>query len=490
MPIKTLLATGTNTARAMGRAASAASLLCFAAPATAAEFQPVGAFETVFGTHQALRMTGPVAEGDLERLQQALEQSDGSVPNAVGLLITMDSPGGSFQAALRLADYIQTRQIATHVGAGASCLSGCALAFMAGAIPSELTKAGPRRILDRRGVLGFHAPFAGVEVDGIAPDVAMLLLRDMDRNANVNAAAIVNLVAKDILPASLAEELMLHDKSTFRYIDRLYDLGRWDIHLAGEEAVGTGQSLRPKELDGAFCINERHWARDVPFAEYTPEIDAFSAINLEEFCNTSIDGEALVYVYFNETIRHEGPILYWKTLDPATLLADMSDDDVTGAAIYRSPFDRRNEPPSQVDGACLAGYQWIGGWAGAFWSESQAHATYRACPALPNTPRIAITCSHGDTSYELSITSSALAQITLDQAQPISIDGAWVVSPRGKIVTRYGAIQYVGEIGRRHPVFERMREGQVLSMKLGTTEMSLHLRDATLALDALEASCL
>jgi len=464
--------------------------LIAATTAQAAEFRVAGLVPTAFGDHRMIEMTGPVEDGDVERLQAALGQIERPRFEGSGTLISMDSPGGSFQAALELAEFIQRAQITTRIGPGQQCLSGCALAFMAGTIASESTVSVPRRILDRQGILGFHAPFAGIEVDGIAPDLAVLLLQDLDRNANVNAAAIVNLVAKGILPASLAEALMLHDKSTFRYIDTLYDLGRWNIALAGQEAVGTGQSLRPEDLAGAFCVNEMHWKRDVDFDDRVDRPDDFSPMNLEEFCNTTIENDAVVYIYRNDTVQEQGPVLYWRTLDPATRLSDMTPDDVTGAAIYRSPFDRRNEPPSQVEGACLAGYQWIGGWSGFVWSESIAHASYRSCDPHPDAPRIGFSCRHGDRFVEFIIVSSALSALDLSGPDPISIDGEWVVTPLGDRVQRNGAEMYVGEIGRAHPLFEIMKTGQVLAMQLGGTEMSLHLKDAKLAIETFQASCL
>lgn len=109
------------------------------------------------------RLTGQIVKGDAARLREILRGPDGAeryVSGMRGITLCFDSPGGSFLEGLHIARDLRTAGIASHVAAGETCLSACALAFLGGsrlsfedAITHEF-----RRSLHATARLGFHAP--------------------------------------------------------------------------------------------------------------------------------------------------------------------------------------------------------------------------------------------------------------------------------------------------------------------------------------------
>ena len=103
-----------------------------------------------------IRLTGPIEEGDAEKLQKILGESD----RWTTAVVSLNSPGGDYRAGLALSDLILTNNLRTFVDEGDQCLSACALAFLGGRqeflrnitwTPSRYVHAGAK--------VGFHAPF-------------------------------------------------------------------------------------------------------------------------------------------------------------------------------------------------------------------------------------------------------------------------------------------------------------------------------------------
>jgi hypothetical protein len=93
-------------------------------------------------------ISGPIADGDLEKLKAAVPR---------GSSLCLDSPGGDFLEGLAIAEWLAGRNITTVVGSGSVCYSACAIAFMGGSDWEQIYL--PKRKLHLGGKLGFHAPY-------------------------------------------------------------------------------------------------------------------------------------------------------------------------------------------------------------------------------------------------------------------------------------------------------------------------------------------
>lgn len=106
-------------------------------------------------------LTGQIAAGDTDRLR-ALFPGSQEIDRYIseGIMLCLDSPGGSFLEGLELARHLRHAGIASHVPSGAACLSACALAFLGGSRLNFEDAIVHRfqRSIHATARLGFHAP--------------------------------------------------------------------------------------------------------------------------------------------------------------------------------------------------------------------------------------------------------------------------------------------------------------------------------------------
>lgn len=97
----------------------------------------------------------------------ANNSSDGEL--RAGSVLCLDSPGGSYGAALQLYRAItqNSTAIATYVPPGNDCLSACSFVFLSGNtwVGQGATKQFNARILNLGSRLGFHAPFTNFDAN-------------------------------------------------------------------------------------------------------------------------------------------------------------------------------------------------------------------------------------------------------------------------------------------------------------------------------------
>jgi hypothetical protein len=98
------------------------------------------------------KLTGKIAVGDTAKIEK-LEFDRDQSPK-----LCMDSPGGSFQEGLKMAEYLDGKGLTTVVQSNASCYGACAIAFMGGSV-FEDDHTYPRRALHLGGKLGFNASY-------------------------------------------------------------------------------------------------------------------------------------------------------------------------------------------------------------------------------------------------------------------------------------------------------------------------------------------
>lgn len=115
-----------------------------------------------------LRLEGEIRAEDGERVEEAFAQlarcSGAACNNDFGgprAIVSLSSPGGSYSAGVKLADFFRNNTIATVVEAGDSCVSACAMAFLGGS--SFWPTGGIGTFIDRTiepgARVGFHSPY-------------------------------------------------------------------------------------------------------------------------------------------------------------------------------------------------------------------------------------------------------------------------------------------------------------------------------------------
>ena len=101
-----------------------------------------------------IRLSGTIEVGDLQKTLRKMRLFESTEAPT----LCLDSPGGSYDEALIIAEFILNRHLSTAVEADGSCLSACVIIFLAGNISS----AGlivPARRLNVAGKVGFFAPY-------------------------------------------------------------------------------------------------------------------------------------------------------------------------------------------------------------------------------------------------------------------------------------------------------------------------------------------
>ncbi|MFQ6185822.1 hypothetical protein ACLMJV_28275 [Sinorhizobium meliloti] len=162
------------------------------------------------------RLSGDIDQGDVQRLDAALKSS--GITHAQDpwrrIVVSLDSPGGSYHEGLDLALAFRRRGLGTIVRSGDQCLSACAIAFLGGtALPKDpnpvseedtLPDQLPERSLEPGAVLGFHAPYLAVPND----DYDASVVTDAYRSAVLGISRLVAIADKlYVVPAELPKLL-------------------------------------------------------------------------------------------------------------------------------------------------------------------------------------------------------------------------------------------------------------------------------------------
>lgn len=251
-----------------------------------------------------LKLQGTIETGDAEKLIEKLHQfAEEKKYNVTvdssdlhkGMIwvkgikrICLDSSGGSFAEALKIADVIYST-LGTAIEKRASCLSACALAFMAG---SYNTMSGEgivlNRVMEVGGQLGFHAP-------------DLVVAAGQYTQEQVNKAYRVSVAATGALSRrmqhfrfslSLLTEMYSTPPGEMFYIDYVAQAARWRISIAG---VDMPLEINPRQISHA-CVNAYRAAgdrgdfgtgdvrRDIfgtpPISKFTQQLRGFKAEDL------------------------------------------------------------------------------------------------------------------------------------------------------------------------------------------------------------------
>jgi len=168
----------------------------------------------------------------------AITESDAANFSPTGSeTVCLDSVGGSYDAALKIAEILITTGTSTAIPAKAKCYSACAIIFMAGSAQGEGGLYISRK-LSILGRLGFHAPFiedGGQKVDAVTANRAY--------RAAITAVgrflAMVNRSSATpkewVLPLPLLAEMLSRGPDEFYEITSLREAMQYHIDLTDYE---------------------------------------------------------------------------------------------------------------------------------------------------------------------------------------------------------------------------------------------------------------
>jgi uncharacterized protein YecT (DUF1311 family) len=194
-----------------------------------------------------ITVAGKIVPGDFARLKAAL--GNDYEPSFAGPTMCLNSPGGDFVEALKVADFV-SKGISTTVGENAKCISACAWIFMAG---TSLATGGVRtwtRIMDAKAALAFHAPYLdpasfvnspGSNVQTTIADTIAAYnqaVAELAKGLLHVAQRYDSPATSPLVPSSLLAEALLHvGPDDLLRIDTVQSAVRWGINVGGYASV-------------------------------------------------------------------------------------------------------------------------------------------------------------------------------------------------------------------------------------------------------------
>lgn len=213
-----------------------------------------------------IKLAGRIEKGDAAKLEIVLsehstkkEQSD----SPRWPVICLNSSGGDYDEGLRLIDIISAHRdsIRTHISAGASCNSTCALIFLSGVFSHDEGAVFPWRTISAKAKrLGFNRP---EDIDRSKLPAGSEFLGEEIINAyGAGVSAVVRLLERMAeseskrFPANLLVEALKREAGEPYEIDTLDEIGRWDI--------GLTDFVSPSRVDAKMaeqaCANDDSWS--------------------------------------------------------------------------------------------------------------------------------------------------------------------------------------------------------------------------------------
>ena len=215
-------------------------LACITAVSSGLTIADAGEFKHLQTTHEYGRATfhleyvGEVKSGDLSRLRLLIEtlktkKADTPEPYLDGEIeLLLDSPGGSFEEGIALANFVADNKFKTAVQSGSRCFSACGFIFLAGQQEGpEQTQGRPHRSLHPGGSLGLHAPY--LELEDQAYEKAVV--EEAYGVAVRHIAKVVGISKKLNLDPDLLPHFLAKTKGEFYLIDTVEKAARFRISV-------------------------------------------------------------------------------------------------------------------------------------------------------------------------------------------------------------------------------------------------------------------
>lgn len=193
----------------------------------------------------AATLTGTIGAGDLDKIRQASRQRlfSGNRP------LCLNSEGGAFEEAIKIADYLYDMGISTAIDDGAQCLGSCAFVFLGGSSrASGVTTPKPDKSLHLNAQLGFSVPTltaAGSDTQAVV-EAAMKAASD-----------IVTRAEKFDMSVDFAARILAAPASDILYVRRIDEARALGLTLQGyqppsslsDDMVSRACILQDPELD-------------------------------------------------------------------------------------------------------------------------------------------------------------------------------------------------------------------------------------------------
>lgn len=216
---------------------------------------------------------GEIKKDTLKKLELKLNDIKTKELGFSEFAIFLDSHGGNFAEAIKIADYISSNAITTVIDRNAICLSACAFIFMAGREPQIEGPGAVSRYLHIQGELGFHAPF-------LKYDTHVLDEKFNGTNRDVFRAYQTGLVQVGQLltgygstgtrwPPSLVGRVLQIPPDEFLNIKTVDEAGRWNISLLGYKTSSV--KINNNEKKFLTCLNAFRWSDEEKWIEYSLE---------------------------------------------------------------------------------------------------------------------------------------------------------------------------------------------------------------------------
>lgn len=174
-------------------------------------------------TH-TLRLSGPIEEGDADKLRVILAKlKAASPPQTQGrplATIELSSAGGDVYEGLKIGYLLREYSVASVVRANDLCLSACALAFLGGTLSRAGPTFVPSRSIEIRGQVGFHNFYLNTNSDQIpSPGSSREGLVVGFGMARGGASALVRYAATMGIDTSFIARLLARSVEQWEYID-------------------------------------------------------------------------------------------------------------------------------------------------------------------------------------------------------------------------------------------------------------------------------
>ena len=195
---------------------AACALLLAAAPAKAADIKSEGALKVGEIEYTKISLSGEILEGDAKKLEAELDNADEAI-------VWLNSLGGSFSEALKIAALLQDNLAGTIVEGGASCLSACAVAFLGGSAQGEEGDTTPSRSIAVNAQLAFHAPDLAVADTGLTKQSAQTAMKAV--------TDFVRMSGDFGIEAKTAADLMTAEPGQAYAVNTAYRLGRVGVEV-------------------------------------------------------------------------------------------------------------------------------------------------------------------------------------------------------------------------------------------------------------------
>ncbi len=146
-----------------------------------------------------IRLTGPIAPGDADRLRVLLQGSmpRGIAPGKTLMVAELSSTAGDYYEAMKIGYLLRDFHVATVVRKGDQCLSACVLAFLGGSARDRSTEGPtPRRYIEIGGTVGYRNYYSKPVTSEPAPNYPIESIVDYSINMGVQRRFIAMMLGR------------------------------------------------------------------------------------------------------------------------------------------------------------------------------------------------------------------------------------------------------------------------------------------------------